>query len=160
MLIMGIDPGSRFTGWGLVEQIGNRGEYRASGTLKLGSGKELPERLLKLADGLEELLRLHRPDHCAIEKIFNARNTRSALVLGHARGVILCAAARGKAEIHEYSATQIKQAVTGMGRADKGQIQKMVAILLGRNEKMQEDEADALAVALTHAGALKLHKML
>ncbi len=102
---------------------------------------------------MEALLAAHRPDQCAIERIFTARNARSALVLGHARGVILCALARRGVALHEYTPTQVKQAVVGAGRADKAQVQRMVRVLLGHHGALAEDESDALAVALTHAAA-------
>lgn len=151
MVILGIDPGSRITGWGVVEHRGNRSAYLASGALKLGAADALPERLLRLSRALEALANDHRPDACAVEKIFTAKNAHSALVLGHARGVVLCAMAGRGIALHEYNPTQIKQAVVGAGRAEKGQVQRMVAMLLGRPATLQEDEADALAVALTHA---------
>jgi crossover junction endodeoxyribonuclease RuvC len=156
MLILGIDPGSRFTGWGLLRNSHGRHEYLSSGTLRLDPGKPLAQRLLLLDQGLEALLTQYRPEHCALEQIFTARNARSALVLGHARGVIMCAMARQGVALHEYSPAQVKQAVVGVGRAGKDQIQRMVALLLGRHEGFQEDEADALAVALTHAAVSRL----
>lgn len=156
MIILGIDPGSRLTGWGLLEHSNNNSAYLASGTLRLGAERPLAERLLRLAEGLEELLARHRPQACAIEQIFSAKNARSALVLGHARGVILCAMARQGVDLHEYSPTQVKQAIVGGGRASKSQIQLMVGALLARKGDFQEDEADALAVALTHAVASNL----
>lgn len=155
MRILGIDPGSRFTGWGLLEQERNRSTYLASGTLRLGEGKALSARLVALAQGIERIMDEYRPDQCALEQIFTARNARSALVLGHARGVILCGLARTGLPLFEYSPTQVKQAVSGAGRASKDQINKMVAMLLGRKETLQEDEADALAVALTHSAMVK-----
>lgn len=151
MMILGIDPGSRFTGWGLLNQNGNRNEYLASGTLRLGTQTSLSARLLKLDTEIEALLERYRPDHCAVEQIFIAKNARSALVLGHARGVILCAMAREGVALHEYTPTQVKSAIVGVGRAPKSQIQLMVGALLNHKGALQEDEADALAVALTHA---------
>ncbi|HEX9842091.1 MAG TPA: crossover junction endodeoxyribonuclease RuvC [bacterium] len=163
MRILGIDPGSRFTGWGLLHREGNRTHYLASGTLRLNPARPLSERLLHLSDAIAALLAEHRPEQCALEQIFTAKNARSALVLGHARGVIVCAVAREGVALHEYTPAQVKQAVVGQGRAGKQQMQQMVAMLLGlraghgRNghngAALQEDEADALAVALTHAAA-------
>ncbi len=150
-MILGIDPGSQLTGWGLVDHSGNRSVYLASGAFKLGSRRPLPERLLRLSEGLEDLLARYEPRHCAIEQIFTAKNARSALVLGHARGVILCAMARRGVLLHEYAPTQIKQSIVGAGRASKDQVQLMVGALLAHREPLQEDEADALAVALTHS---------
>lgn len=151
MIILGIDPGSRMTGWGLVNHSNSRSSYLASGTIRLGGSASLPQRLVKLCESIEELLERHHPEECAIEQIFTAKNARSALVLGHARGVIVCAVARKGVALQEYSATQVKQAVVGQGRAEKSQVQLMVGALLGRKEQLQEDEADALAMALTHA---------
>lgn len=157
MIVLGIDPGSRFTGWGLLHREGNSYRYLASGTLRLNGSSPLSERLLRLSTGLESLLAEHQPDQCAVERIFTARNAHSALVLGHARGVILCEIAKRGLPLHEYTPTQVKQSVAGAGRADKSQIQQMVGVLLGRrNVVYQEDEADALAIALTHAAASRL----
>ncbi|MBI3994049.1 MAG: crossover junction endodeoxyribonuclease RuvC [Candidatus Lambdaproteobacteria bacterium] len=154
MKILGIDPGSRFTGWGVVELRHKQTAYVASGTLRLDAQAELAQRLVALSHGVQELLRTHRPDQAALERIFAARNARSALVLGHARGVILCDLARAGLPLFEYTATQVKQAVVGGGRAGKDQVLAMVAMLLRHRAPLQEDEADALAVALTHAHAL------
>ncbi|MDH4248960.1 MAG: crossover junction endodeoxyribonuclease RuvC [Deltaproteobacteria bacterium] len=156
MRILGIDPGSRFTGWGLVEQVRNTPSYLASGTIRLKPDAPLAERLVVLARELEAVLETHRPETCALEQIFSARNARSALVLGHARGVILQTVATRSIPVMEYTATQVKQAVTGTGRAGKSQVQKMVSLLLSRREALQEDEADALAVALTHAAMSRI----
>jgi crossover junction endodeoxyribonuclease RuvC len=157
MRILGIDPGSRFTGWGLLQREGTRTTYLRSGTLRLESAGPLPARLLRLSEGIEALLGELRPDACALESIFTAKNARTALVLGHARGVIVCAVARRGIGLHEYTAGQVKQAVVGGGRAPKEQVGRMVALLLGRHgadaAPFQEDEADALAVALAHAAA-------
>lgn len=154
MLILGIDPGSRRTGWGLVRRDGTATHYVASGTWRLPERESLAVRLYRLAEGLEDVVTTHTPQHCAIESIFTARNARSALVLGHARGVVLCTLARAGLTPHEYTPMQVKQAVSGVGGADKTQVERMVRLLLGRHEPLQEDEADALAVALTHAAAL------
>ena len=156
MRILGIDPGSRCTGWGLVQRNHNHHQYLTSGSLRLDPRKPLQERLLALAEGIDALLEQHRPDHCAIEQIFTARNARSALVLGHARGVILLEIQRHGVALHEYAPTQVKQAVTGVGRASKNQVNHMVGVLLGKKQRFQEDEADALAIALTHAAASRM----
>ena len=157
MIVLGIDPGSRITGWGLLRREANQYHYLASGALRLNGSAPLSERLLRLSQGLEAVLADHTPDQCAIERIFTARNAHSALVLGHARGVILCEIAKRGLPLHEYTPTQVKLAVVGGGRADKSQVQQMVGMLLGRrNAACQEDEADALAIALTHAAASRL----
>lgn len=154
MLILGIDPGSRRTGWGLVRREGSRHVHVASGTVRLDESAPLPERLLALDRALEALLAEHRADACAVEQIFSAKNARSALVLGHARGVIIAAIARRGIPLFEYTPAQVKQAVAGTGRADKQQIARMVAVLLNHRAPLQEDQADALAVAITHAAAV------
>ena len=155
MKILGIDPGSRFTGWGMVAHDRHASTHVASGMIRLPERQPLAERLVLLSDALRAVLARHTPDACSLEQIFTARNARSALVLGHARGVILCEVMRAGVPIHEYTPTQIKQAVVGHGRADKSQVQQMVALLLGRRPPPQEDEADALAAALAHAAMAK-----
>ncbi len=156
MIILGIDPGSRRTGWGLVRKEGLGTRFLAGGTVNLNVKLPLEARLARLAETLEGLLGEHRPDCCAMESIFTAQNARSALVLGHARGVILCTVARAGIPLYEYAPTVVKQAVVGQGRATKEQVQRMVGLLLARSQPLREDEADALAVALTHAAAARL----
>jgi crossover junction endodeoxyribonuclease RuvC len=156
MLILGLDPGSRVTGWGIVRQDGARSIYVASGALHLDEEADLATRLADLSVRLDKLLRDHRPDCAAIEQIFSAKSARSALILGHARGVLLATLARARLPIHEYPPVQVKQAVTGSGRADKDQVQRMVAVLLNHRTKMTADESDALAVALSHGAAISL----
>jgi crossover junction endodeoxyribonuclease RuvC len=156
MLILGIDPGSRRTGWGLVRREGNRHTCVDSGTIRLDETAPLPQRLLALDRAVEALLAQRRPGTAALEQIFSAKNARSALVLGHARGVIVAAIARRGIPLFEYTPAQVKQAVAGTGRADKQQIARMVAVLLNHRVPLQEDEADALAVAITHAAAVHL----
>ncbi len=158
-IILGIDPGSRKTGWGLIASGRGQPRYLASGTIRLDSEALLARRLVILADAMEALLVEHRPGQCAVEQIFTARNARSALVLGHARGVAICAVARHDVELFEYAPNLVKQAVVGAGKADKRQVNYMVKVLLGQARLFQEDEADALALALTHVAAARLGKM-
>lgn len=149
-LILGIDPGSRITGYGVV-RTGTRGcEYVASGCIRTGSG-ELPDRLRTVFQGVAEIIRLYGPMTMGIERVFMARNADSALKLGQARGAAIVAAAEAGLEIAEYTATQVKQAVVGTGAADKQQVQAMVMHLLGLVQKPQIDASDALAIALCHA---------
>ena len=156
MKILGVDPGSRVTGWGLVETDGWDLRHLAHGAFKLGSG-ELPTRLRVLAESLDEVLAEHRPEEMAVEQLFTAKNARSALVLGHARGVVLLAAARGGLSLHEYTPMQVKSSVTGYGKAEKQQVQAAVATQLCLREPPQPfDASDALAVALCHAAASRL----
>ena len=149
--ILGIDPGSRKTGYGLIENTGNRISHLASGCIRLNAKHPLSDRLSILSRELEQLIEEFRPDCGVVEKIFFAKNAQSALTLGHARGVILLKFSERNLPIHEYQTLKIKQTVVGVGRADKDQVQHMVKILLNLQNKLQEDEADALAVAITHA---------
>ncbi|MBT4183680.1 MAG: crossover junction endodeoxyribonuclease RuvC [Deltaproteobacteria bacterium] len=151
MRILGIDPGSRKTGYGLIENTGNRIRHLASGCIRLNAKHPLSDRLSILSRELEQLIEEFRPDCGVVEKIFFAKNAQSALTLGHARGVILLKFSERNLPIHEYQTLKIKQTVVGVGRADKDQVQHMVKILLNLQNKLQEDEADALAVAITHA---------
>jgi crossover junction endodeoxyribonuclease RuvC len=158
MLILGIDPGSRRTGWGLIRKEGQRHIHVASGTIRLDEKQPLAERLAALDRALGGLLAEHRPRAVAVEQVFSAKSARSALVLGHARGVILAAVARAGAPLFEYTPAQVKQATVGNGRAEKQQVARMVAVLLNHRTPLQEDQADALAVALTHAAAAGRHE--
>ncbi len=148
--ILGIDPGSRVTGYGVVETDRNKSVLVASGCVDMA---ELPlaERLRKIYTGLSAVIREHRPDEVAIEKVFMSRNPDSAIKLGQARGAAIVAAAMGDLPVHEYAPNAIKQAVVGRGHATKDQVQHMVKILLGLQGTLRTDAADALAVALCHA---------
>lgn len=148
--ILGIDPGSRITGYGLIEATPGRSRCLSQGVIKL-TGEPLPPRLLQLFQQLRELIREHRPDEVAMEQVFVKRNVSSALVLGQARGAAICAVAEAGFELHEYAPASIKQAVAGNGRAEKPQIQQMVKILLNLPAIPAADAADALACALCHA---------
>ncbi|MFQ3787442.1 crossover junction endodeoxyribonuclease RuvC [Halomonas sp. A29] len=152
MLILGIDPGSRITGYGVLDVSTPTPRYVASGCIRL-QDVELPQRLARIYAGIAELIALHRPGELAIEQVFMAKNPDSALKLGQARGAaIVCAANHGLA-VNEYGPRQIKQAVTGSGGATKAQVQHMVVAVLGLDGVPQADAADALAIALTHAHA-------
>jgi crossover junction endodeoxyribonuclease RuvC len=148
--ILGIDPGSRHTGYGLVEHKGNKVTFLHCGTLHLATG-EVPARLGAIFTGLTEVLAAWKPDEVSIEKVFMARNADSALKLGQARGAAITAAVHAGLPVFEYSARQVKQAVVGKGGADKSQVQHMVQVLLALSRKPQADAADALAIALCHA---------
>ncbi len=149
-MVLGIDPGTRVTGWGLVRR--ERGRYRhiASGAIQPPRKAPLAERLVVIYEGLRDVLAEHRPDEAAVEAIFRHRSSESALRLGHARGVAVLALAQAGLEVHEYSATHVKKAVTGYGRADKDQIGRVVAMLVGRELEGPADVADAVAIAITH----------
>jgi len=148
--IIGIDPGSRSTGYGVIDSDGIRLAHVASGFVKSGAG-DWAERLRMIYDGLDEVIDAHAPSELAIEKVFLHRNPSSALKLGQARGVAILAGARRSLAVHEYSPNEIKQAVTGKGHASKEQIQYMTRILLSLRGAPQTDEADALAVAICRA---------
>jgi len=149
-LILGIDPGSRITGYGVVRDTGRGCEYVASGCIRTGSG-ELSERLRAVFSGVSEVIRTYGPVTMGIEQVFMARNADSALKLGQARGAAIVAGAEAGLQIAEYTATQVKQAIAGTGGADKQQVQMMVMHLLRLLEKPQIDASDALAIALCHA---------
>lgn len=151
MRIFGIDPGSRRTGYGCVERIGSRHALVACGSLSGPAAATFPDRLHAIHAGLAALLAQHRPDCVAIEDIFHARNARSALKLGEARGVALLAASEASIPVVEYAPAAIKRAVVGYGRAEKHQVQQMIKLLLGLDAPPSpHDVADALAVALCH----------
>jgi crossover junction endodeoxyribonuclease RuvC len=148
MRVLGIDPGSVRTGFGVVEQDGGRTRLVACGVIQAGRGP-LAVRLARILEGVEGLIEQHRPDAVAVEDIFFARNAKSAAVLGQARGAALAAAGRAGAGVFEYSARRVKQTVTGNGGADKEQVRTMVRVSLGQAPE-QTDASDALAVALCH----------
>jgi crossover junction endodeoxyribonuclease RuvC len=149
--IFGIDPGSERTGYGCIEASGSRHRLVICGCLSGPPRATFPEKLKAIHAGLCELLARHHPDCVAIEDIFYARNVRSALRLGHARGVALLAACQANLPIAEYAPAEIKRAVVGYGRAEKPQVQQMVKLLLGLDEvPTPHDAADALAVAICH----------
>lgn len=152
MLILGIDPGSRITGYGVLDVATPKPRYVASGCIRLQE-VELSQRLARIYAGIAELIALYRPGELAIEQVFMAKNPDSALKLGQARGsAIVCAANHGL-PVSDYGPRQIKQAVTGSGGATKEQVQHMVVAILGLDGTPQADAADALAIALTHAHA-------
>lgn len=160
MRILGIDPGSRLTGYGLIEGRGQRLNHIDNGVIVTSSRSPLPRRLKHIHDGIAELIAQHRPEVVAVENIFLARNAQSALKLGHARASAMLAALNAGLEVHEYSALQVKSAVVGYGKADKHQVQQMVRTLLGLPEIAQEDAADALAVAICHLHSAPLAERL
>ncbi len=149
MRILGIDPGSRATGWAVVELCGSRLRRVASDVLR-PVPEPLPERLAAIFDGLVDAIARTAPDAAAVESIFSARGARSALLLGHARGVALLACARAGLATAEYAPSQVKAAVVGYGAAPKDQVARMVQRLLGLGALPRSDEADALAVAICH----------
>lgn len=149
--IFGIDPGSIRTGYGCVETDGRRHRLVACGAIASPATEAFPDRLARIHSELTRLLAAHRPDTVVIENVFHARNARSALTLGHARGVAMLAAAQAGCRVAEYTPAEIKRAVVGHGRAEKHQVQHMVKLLLGLSAAPQpHDAADALAIAICH----------
>jgi crossover junction endodeoxyribonuclease RuvC len=149
-LILGIDPGSRKTGFGIIEQRSGRSIYVTSGVIRLPSAT-LPERLKVIHDSLGDIVSLHGPQELAIEEVFLARDAKAAIKLGQARGAAIVACVNQGMPVFEYAARTIKQAVVGTGSADKEQVQHMVTRLLKLPASPAEDAADALAAALCHA---------
>jgi crossover junction endodeoxyribonuclease RuvC len=148
--ILGIDPGSRKTGFGIIELEGKKIKHIINGRLMVGNG-DFAERLRQIFTGLTDIIERYQPDMMAIEKVFLHKNADSALKLGQARGAAICAAVNQSLTVHEYSATQIKKAVVGNGHAKKDQVQYMMSVILSLSEVPEEDAADALACALAHA---------
>lgn len=149
-IILGIDPGSRVTGYGVIKSMNRELHYIDSGCIRTGEG-ELSQRLLKIFNGVCELMEQYNPDEVAIEQVFIHQNPSSALKLGHARGVAMVACASHRLAVSEYSPRAIKQAVAGYGAAEKTQVSLMVEQLLRLSASPQGDAADALAVAICHS---------
>ena len=149
-IILGIDPGSRLTGFGVINTVGQRIEYIASGCIRTGTG-DLADRLKVIFESVTQLIELHCPQQFATEQVFMGSNASSALKLGQARGVAIVAASMQNLPVHEYAPRTIKQAVVGTGAADKEQVQHMVQRLLKLPGIPQADAADALAIAICHA---------
>jgi crossover junction endodeoxyribonuclease RuvC len=151
VICFGIDPGSRRTGWGAVRMDGSRLSQVGCGVIAADLDGSMPDRLREIFDGLEAALAAHSPDVVFLESIFHHKSVRSALVLGQARGVALLAAGGAGRPVGEVSPAEVKKAVTGSGRAEKGQVQEMVRVLLGQERRAQADAADALAIAIAGA---------
>jgi crossover junction endodeoxyribonuclease RuvC len=149
MRILGIDPGSRFTGYGIIDIEGDRTVAVSLGVIKAGTG-EFTQRLGIIFNGIQDLIEEFKPDQAAVETVFVSHNAASAIKLGQARGAAVCAIIAAGVPVGEYSPRSVKQAIVGRGAADKAQVQHMVRILLNLTETPQEDAADALAVALCH----------
>lgn len=149
-LILGIDPGSRLTGYGVIEQQGQQLKFIDAGTIRTET-EEMPDRLKRIFAGIERVVKFHQPEQTAVEKVFMAQNPDSALKLGQARGAAIAAVVNLNLPVAEYTARQIKQSVVGYGGADKEQVQMMVMKLLNLSIHPQADAADALATAICHA---------
>lgn len=148
--ILGIDPGLRITGFGVIEKIGSQLVYVSSGCVVTGESG-LPARLKTILDGLNEIIGQHKPEQVAVEQVFVNINPKSTLLLGQARGAAISAVVLRELPVYEYTALQVKQAVVGNGHARKEQVQEMVMRLLGLGERPRPDAADALACAICHA---------
>lgn len=151
MRILGIDPGLRVTGFGVIDVVGHKQHYVASGCIRTPASGNLPERLKSILDGLDEVIRAYAPQQASLEKVFVNVNPQSTLLLGQARGAAICAVVMKDLPLAEYTALQVKQAVVGNGHADKEQVQDMVRRLLTLDGVPQADAADALACAICHA---------
>ena len=151
MRILGIDPGSRATGYGVVEEQHGRFRFVSCGVIKTQSRDSLPTRLQEIYKGLCQVIASHRPDEAAVEDVFVSVNPRSALKLGQARGAAIIAAMSNGLPVYEYSAKQVKLGVVGYGQAGKEQVQHMISVLLQLATAPSSDAADALAVAVCHA---------
>lgn len=149
MRVLGIDPGSRNTGIGIVEIAASRLQVIGYDRVQMGN-EPLAARLGQIYAGVSQAILMHKPDVVAIEQVFVAKNAKSALTLGHARGAAMCAAVNNFCDVYEYSALQIKRAVVGTGSAKKEQVQHMIKVLLNLRELPSADEADALACAICH----------
>ena len=159
MKILGIDPGSRITGYGIISHEGNRLIHVDNGAIHTDSQNDFPARLKKIYRALSGVIEQYRPDAVAIENIFFATNVQSALKLGQARGAAIVAGVNADLPVFEYTALQVKQSVVGHGRASKEQVQKMLKVLLNLPEIAQEDASDALAVAVCHAHSSRLNAL-
>lgn len=149
--ILGLDPGLRRTGWGIVESMGNRLVFVACGSVETNDKHALALRLAALYEGLAGVLATHKPDEAAVEETFVNADPRSALKLGHARGIALLVPAMAGLPVAEYAPNLVKKSIVGAGRAEKIQVRKMIAVLLPKSEPETDDACDALAVAITHA---------
>ncbi len=157
MIILGIDPGFAIVGYGVIEAVGGNFKVVDYGAINTPKTESLPVRLAMIEEGMNKLLEKYKPDAVSVEELFFTNNITTGIAVAEARGVILLTAVKGCGRLYEYTPMQIKQAITGYGRADKHQMQQMTKILLGLKEiPKPDDAADALAVALTHAQTNRL----
>lgn len=161
MIILGIDPGTAITGYGIIKVEGNKFKALTYGSIKTKKSEGLPIRLRIIYQEVKQLIATYNPEEIAVEDLFFNKNTRTALAVGHARGVVLLAGANSMLNVNEYTPLQVKQAVVGYGRAEKTQVQQMVKSILGLEKIPKPDDvADALAVAICHAHSFKLKNRL
>ena len=160
MIILGIDPGLATMGYGVIEVVGNSRRVVQYGVLSTKANEPTPSRLRSIFQGVNELLDIYKPDEVAFEELFFVKNVTTGMAVSAARGAALVAVATRTENLYEYTPMQIKQAVTGYGKADKQQVQRMVKALLNMDEIAKPDDAaDALAVALTHANSMQMKKL-
>lgn len=153
--ILGVDPGSRITGYGLIDAAGGQMRFVSCGVIKTNSAFPFSQRINEIFEGINEIIQLYNPAVAAIEDVFVSQNPRSALKLGQARGAAVVAAMQNGLAVFDYSPKLVKQSVVGYGQAEKGQVQHMIKVLLGLPKEPSSDAADALAVALCHANQLQ-----
>lgn len=159
-VILGLDPGSRFTGYGVIERRGSSLRPLGHGRISLPTDQPLAKRLAKLSHGIQALMDQYRPEVAVLESLFHGVNVRSLIVLAQARGALLATLARAELEICEYSPAEIKTALTGHGRAEKGQVSRMVSLVLGlKGAEPTADASDALAAAICYAQRLRLDRL-
>lgn len=156
MIILGIDPGTQTTGYGIIEKAGREIIHVDNGVISPKQKLSLAEKLLHIFHDLEKIIKTHKPDAVAIEEVFVSNNARSALILGHARGIAMLAASQNGLPVHEYSTREIKKAIVGYGNAEKNQVAQMVKTLLKLPEPAALDASDALATAICHIHSFRL----
>lgn len=158
--ILGIDPGSSVTGYGVIDQIGSKLLHVKNGEISVSSNLTFPQSLKRIYDNLQRIITDHSPDAIAVEDLFFYKNVKTALKLGHARGIAILAGVNAGLDVYEYSPLEIKQAVVGYGRATKDQIQMMVMNLLNLEKPVSFDASDALAVGICHIHSMKMKNLL
>jgi len=159
MKVLGVDPGTIRAGWGVVDATTAKPVFVGAGVIHAAEKKPLAERLVIIHDGIVEVLDAHRPDVVAIEEVYVGKHANAALALGHARGVLLFAATKRGLPIFEYAAPVVKRALVGRGAADKTQVARIVAALLGLRELPGIDATDALGLAITHAATIRMRAL-
>ncbi len=159
--VIGIDPGSLYCGYGIIERKSNNSYiYITSGNIEISRYKTLDRRIMEIYDALQAIIKTYRPNVAAIEKVFFAKGVKSALSLGHVRGVSLLAAVKEGLTIYEYSPLEVKKAVVGYGRAEKSQVQAMVKSILNVDKDLSYDSADALAVSICHLNTIRFEELI
>ncbi len=150
MIVLGIDPGLRKTGYGLIEKTGQSYKFISAGTIKLDQSDNVHDRLIKLYNEIEKIIEHHHPQCMSLEKAFVGKNVKSAFMIGEARAVCIVAAKRANIPIYEYATRSVKQGITGFGGAEKGSVKHMVKLILNIKGDLSDDASDALALAIFH----------